>query len=153
MISSTRSPSKGCNSSYKIFSFQDLYELINNSAARGSKCLPGCSWIYSSAFFLVHALRYGRSLVKVSYTSTTANSRTASGISSPFRPRGYPLPSSNFTDRTTSKGTTLHVATRYYFDNSIPSRNSTSVKFGRSREWSIILAISDTVSTFTMDFS
>lgn len=62
--------------------------LKNTSTTLGSKCEPAFWRIYSIALFFAHAGRYGRSLVSASKTSTTANSRAASGISSPFSPRG-----------------------------------------------------------------
>ena len=65
----------------------------NNSTSRGSKWLPLSARISSSASSTAHAVLYGRADTSASKTSQIAQIRPASGIASPARPAGYPLPS------------------------------------------------------------
>src|SRR3954451_5142852 len=54
----------------------------------GSNCVPEWRSISCRASFQSTAVRYGRSVVSASSVSATANTRAASGISSPRRPSG-----------------------------------------------------------------
>ena len=62
-------------------------------AAGGQNCLPIPFTISSCTQSCVNAFRYDLFEVIASYASATAIIRAASGISSPFKPLGYPFPS------------------------------------------------------------
>ena len=58
------------------------------STTPGSRCVPARDAMWALTRSAGHALRYGRSWLSASQTSTAANARAASGISSPLSPRG-----------------------------------------------------------------